>query len=50
MKRFPSRIYTAPELRTDLGIGDVQQVRTALARLAGKGLVRRTGVKGEFTI
>jgi len=50
MKRAPSRIYTAADLTTDLDIDDVQHVRTALARLVGKGLVRRTGVKGEFTI
>lgn len=50
MKRDPTRLYTAAELSADLSIRDVQQVRTALARLVGKGLVRRSGVKGEFTI
>ena len=50
MQTDPSQIFTAPELTLDLGISDVQQVRTALARLVGKGLVRKTGVKGEFTL
>jgi hypothetical protein len=50
MKRDPSRLYTAAEISEDLSIRDVQQVRTALARLVGKGLVRRSGVKGEFTV
>jgi len=50
MKRDPSRLYTAAEISIDLSIRDVQQVRTALARLVRKGLVRRSGVKGEFTI
>jgi hypothetical protein len=50
MKRDPSRLYTAAELSSDLSIRDVQQVRTALARLVRKGLVRRSGLKGEFTI
>ena len=50
MKRDPSRLYTAAELSADLSIRDVQQVRTALARLVRKGLVRRSGIKGEFTI
>jgi hypothetical protein len=50
MKRDASRFYSAAELGSDLGIRDVQQVRTALARLVDKGLIRRTGVKGEFTL
>lgn len=50
MKRDPSRLYTAAEISADLSVRDVQQVRTALARLVRKGLVRRSGVKGEFTI
>jgi predicted transcriptional regulator len=50
MKRDPSRLYTAAELSADLSIRDVQQVRTALARLVRKGLVRRSRSKGEFTI
>ncbi len=50
MRQNPAHIYTASELQTALGIRDVQQVRTALARLVDKGLVRRMGVKGEFTI
>jgi hypothetical protein len=50
MQTNPSQIFTAAELALDLGIGDVQQVRTALARLVGKELVRKTGVKGEFTL
>jgi hypothetical protein len=33
-----------------LKVRDVQQVRTALARLVSKGLVRRAGVKGEFSL
>jgi phage shock protein A len=45
-----ARIYTAAELQSELNVPDVQQVRTALARLVEKGLVRRTGVKGQFTI
>ena len=50
MKRDPLRLYTAAELSADLSIRDVQQVRTALARLVNKGLVRRSGVKGQFII
>ena len=46
----PSGIYTAAALSTELGVDDIQQVRTALARLVSKGLVRRTDIKGEFTI
>lgn len=50
MQQAPSRIFTAAELKAELEVRDIQQVRTALARLAGKGLVRRTNAKGEFTI
>ena len=50
MQRDDSRLYTAADLAADLRIRDVQQVRTALARLVGKRLVRRAGVKGQFTI
>jgi hypothetical protein len=50
MRRDPARLYTAAELSADLSIKDVQQVRTALARLVNKGLVRRSGVKGQFVV
>ena len=50
IKRDPTKIYTAADLAADLTVRDVQQVRTALARLVSKGLVRRAGTKGEFTI
>ena len=50
MQRDGSRLYAAADLASDLRIRDVQQVRTALARLVSKGLVRRAGVKGQFTI
>jgi len=50
IKRDPAKIYTAADLAAELTIRDVQQVRTALARLVSKGLVRRAGTKGEFTI
>jgi hypothetical protein len=50
IQRDPTKIYTAANLATELTIRDVQQVRTALARLVGKGLIRRAGAKGEFTI
>jgi len=50
IKRDPTRIYTAADLAAELTIRDVQQVRTALARLVSKGLIRRAGTKGEFTI
>lgn len=50
MRRDPTRIYTAGEIAATLTVRDVQQVRTALARLIGKGLVRRAGVHGEFTL
>jgi len=50
MRRDRSRIYTAAEIAADLHIADVQQVRTALARLVAKSLVRRTDRKGEFTL
>jgi len=50
MRRDSTRTFTAGELASELGIRDVQQVRTALARLVDRGLVRRTDVKGEFTI
>lgn len=50
IKRDPTKIYTAADLAAELTIRDVQQVRTALARLVRKGLVRRAGTKGEFTI
>jgi len=50
IKRDPTKIYTAADLATELTIRDVQQVRTALARLVSKGLIRRAGTKGEFTI
>ena len=50
IQRMPSRIHTAAELAEDLGVKDVQQVRTALARLLSKGLIRRVGnAKGQFT-
>lgn len=50
MRRNPTQIYTASGLAVDLAVGDVQQVRTALARLVQRELVRRTDVRGEFTI
>jgi len=50
IKRDPTRIYSAADLAAELTIRDVQQVRTALARLLSKGLIRRAGAKGEFTI
>jgi hypothetical protein len=50
MRHDSSHLYTASDIAADLKIRDVQQVRTALARLVGKGLVRRAGMKGEFTI
>ena len=50
MRAEPDRLFTAAWLQEELGVEDVQQVRTALARLVAKGLVRRTDVKGEFTI
>jgi hypothetical protein len=50
MRRDPTRIYTAGEIAAALAMRDVQQVRTALARLVGKGLIRRAGVHGEFTL
>jgi chromosome segregation ATPase len=50
MKRDPTKIYTAADLASELTIRDVQQVRTALARLVSKALIRRAGAKGEFTI
>jgi len=50
MRREPERIFTASALQAELEVEDIQQVRTALARLAAKHLVRRTDVKGEFTI
>jgi hypothetical protein len=50
MRASPARIHTAAELQVALAVRDIQQVRTALARLVDKGLVRRMGVKGEFTI
>ena len=50
MQKMPTSIHTAAELAEDLGIKDVQQVRTALARLLSKGLIRRVGnTKGQFT-
>jgi len=50
MQKTPTRIHTAAELAEDLGVRDVQQIRTALARLLSKGLIRRAGAKGQFTI
>jgi hypothetical protein len=50
MMREPTRIYSAGEIRASLGVPDVQQVRTALARLVDKGHVRRLGERGEFTL
>lgn len=50
IKRDPTKIYTAADLAAELTIRDIQQVRTALARLVSKGLIRRAGTKGEFTI
>ena len=50
IKRDPTKIYSAADLAAELTIRDVQQVRTALARLVSKGLIRRAGAKGEFTI
>jgi len=50
MQQAPVQIFTAAELKAELEVSDIQQVRTALERLAGKGLVRRTNAKGEFTI
>ena len=50
MLREPTRIYSASEIRESLGIPDVQQVRTALARLVDKGHVQRLGDRGEFTL
>ena len=50
MREEPARVFTAAELRTELRIRDVQQVRTALARLVDRGLVRRLGTKGQFAL
>lgn len=50
MKSDPARIHAAADLAAALEIADVQQVRTALARLVQKGLVRRAGSKGQFTL
>jgi len=50
IQRDPAKIYSAAGLAAELTIRDVQQVRTALARLVSKGLIRRAGAKGEFTI
>jgi hypothetical protein len=50
MQADPTRIHTAAELAASLSVGDVQTVRTVLARLVAKGLVRRAGGKGQFTI
>ena len=40
MRREPERIFTASALQAELEVDDIQQVRTALARLAAKQLVR----------
>ena len=50
MRQAPAQIYTAAELRDELRVRDIQQIRTALARLVAKGLVRRIGPKGQFTV
>ena len=50
MQREPTRIYTAGEIAETLGVADVQQIRTALARLVVKGLARRLGARGDFTL
>jgi hypothetical protein len=50
IKHDPTKIYSAADIAAELTIRDVQQVRTALARLVSKGLIRRAGAKGEFTI
>jgi hypothetical protein len=50
MRHDPTAFHTAAAIAGDLKIRDVQQVRTALARLVSKGLVRRAGVKGEFSL
>jgi len=50
MRAHPERLATAPELARDLAVGDVQQVRTALARLEKKRLIRRTDVKGVYAV
>jgi hypothetical protein len=50
MQREPTRIYLASEIRESLAIPDVQQIRTALARLVDKGLVQRLEGRGEFTL
>jgi len=50
MQREPTRIYTAGEIAETLKVADVQQVRTALARLVVKGLARRLGARGDFTL
>jgi hypothetical protein len=50
MRANPKRMVSAPELASVLEVADVQQVRTALARMAKKALIRRTGIKGEYTM
>jgi hypothetical protein len=50
MQREPTRIYTASEIAATLGVQDVQQIRTALARLVDKGHARRLGARGDFTL
>jgi len=50
MRRDPTRIYSATEIAAALSAKDVQQVRTALARLIDKGLARRAGAHGAFTL
>jgi hypothetical protein len=50
MQDHPGGLFTAPELARELEIEDLQQIRTTLARLAKKGLIRRTGVKGEYVL
>jgi hypothetical protein len=50
MRHNPTAFHTAAAIAGDLKIRDVQQVRTALARLVSKGLIRRAGIKGEFSI
>ena len=50
MRRDPTRIYSAAEIASALSEKDVQQVRTALARLVRKSAVRRAGPSGAFTL
>lgn len=50
IERQPGKIHTAADLSDALAVRDVQKIRTALARLVQKGLLRRAGSQGEFTL